>query len=122
MPAFNTNLLKLGGNTPLVSEQLYHANLESQTLLDEMTKLDNLRKNQSKQLKRFTKKLASAKKEGAKPEKEDLDQAENVRTEDANQNKTNLLLFSRQIDQLYSSLQEVDQVLPNDLLTKVETQ
>ena len=114
MPSFNANLLRLGGNTLYVSGQLYHANEQSQNVLDEMSRMENIHTKQTRQLKKFNKKVQNLKNNGAKIEKEDLEMLDQMKKDNGNHNKMNLILFSKQVDQLYNSLGEFDQCFPTE--------
>ncbi len=112
MPAFNSNTLKMGGSSLHLSQQLYFAGEHSQNFLDECSKMENQRKQQQKQIKRLNKKIQGQVAEKKEIEQADLDALQNFKTEDAQQDRMNMVLFSKQVDQLYQSLVEFEDCLP----------
>jgi hypothetical protein len=57
MPAFNTNVFKMGSTTEHLNQHVYQAAEQSQTMLDEMSKVELNHKNQIKIAKRQNKKI-----------------------------------------------------------------
>mmetsp|Transcript_21336 Transcript_21336/g.33016 ORF Transcript_21336/g.33016 Transcript_21336/m.33016 type:complete len:243 (-) Transcript_21336:22-750(-) len=112
MPAFNTNTLKLGGSSLHLSQQLYFAGEHSQTFLDECNKMEGQRKQQQKQIKRLNKKITTQVSEKKEVEEADIEALETFKTEEAQHDRMNLVLFSKQVDQLYQSLVEFEDCFP----------
>ena len=57
MPAFNTNVFKLGSTTEHLNQHVYQVSEQSQTLVEEMQKIEMNHKNQIKVAKRQNKKI-----------------------------------------------------------------
>lgn len=102
MPAFNTNLFKLGASTQHMTQMSFQAGEQSQFLIDELQKIEAQHKNQIKQAKKQNKKiqqqiLANKDKtvKGSTGDKEDREALESFSIDDSVYSKMNLFLFSK---------------------------
>ena len=102
MPAFNTNLFRLGATTEHLNQHVFQAAEQSQALVDEMQKIELNHKSQIKTAKRQNKKmqqiiLANKDKtlKGSLGEKEDREALESFKVDDNAYDKMDLILFSK---------------------------
>ena len=119
MPAFNTNVFKLGSTTEHLNQHVYQASEQSQTLVEEMQKIEMNHKNQIKVAKRQNKKIQAtilANKDktlkGSLGEKEDREALESFKVDDNAYDKMDLFLFSKQVDSLCETIGEFDTCFP----------
>ena len=119
MPAFNTNLFRLGSSTQQMTQLSYQGSEQSQILNEELLKVEGQHKNQIKQAKKQIKKiqqqiLANKDKtvKGSVGDKEDREALESFCVDDSVHSKMDLFLFSKQIDSLYESINEFDSCFP----------
>jgi len=105
MPTFNTNLFRLGSTTQHMTQHLWTATEQSQKVVDELMKIENVHKNTIKQAKKQNKKLqvsilANKDKtvKGSTADKEDREKLESFKVEDSTHNMMDLFLFSKQVD------------------------
>jgi hypothetical protein len=102
MPAFNTNVLKLGSNTQHMAQMLYQATETSQALVEEVTKVEAQHKQTIKTAKKNLKKVqAHLQTLRDKPvksnidEKEEKEAIEKLKVSDSVESKRDLMLLSR---------------------------
>jgi len=57
MPAFNTNILRLGCTSKHMTQYHYLASEHSQNLIDELSRVENQHRNQIKVAKRTSRKI-----------------------------------------------------------------
>ena len=121
MPAFNTNVFKLGSTTEHLNQHVFQASEQSQVLVDEMNKIELNHKNQIKIAKRQNKKMQThilANKDktvkGSLGEKEDRETLESFKVEDNAYDKMDLMLFSKQVDSLCETIGEFDACFPEE--------
>jgi hypothetical protein len=119
MPAFNTNIFKLGSTTEHLNQHVYQVTEQSQTLVEEMQKIELNYKSQIKVAKRQNEKiqaqiLANRDKtvKGSLAEKEEREALESFKVDDNTYDKMDLFLFSKQVDSLCETLGEFDTCFP----------
>lgn len=121
MPAFNTNLLKLGQTSQHMVKHLSAGIEKSATLYDELQKIENVHKNQNKAAKRAAKKIQAiilANKDkatkGSLADEEERAALAAFKVDDSEYNKMDMFLFSKQIDSLYQDIAEFETCFPEE--------
>lgn len=119
MPVYNKNVLKLGTQTTHMTQLLFQSSEQSNIILDELRNIEIQHKNQIKHAKKANKKIQAqilANKDktakGSTGAVQDQKALESFKVEDATYNKMDLFLFSKQVDQLCSSIGEFEQCFP----------
>ena len=102
-----------------MTQHLWSAADQSQKVIDEMAKIEGDYKNTIRLAKKQNKKLQShilANKEktakGSIADIVDKEALEGAKVNDSNMSLTDLFLFSEQVDQLYSTVNEYDDLYP----------
>jgi hypothetical protein len=120
MPAFNTQAFNLGSSNNYFTHHIYKATGQSQAILEEFNRIEGQHKKMMQQAKKNNKKIQQvimANKDktvkGSLADKEEREALENVRVTDDQDNKMEFVLLSKQIDQLYSSISELDGCVAN---------
>lgn len=95
LPSFNNQLFTLASTPHLFTHQLYRATEHNQALL---TKVEAQHKKMAHLSKKYMKKLANKDKKAGLSEKEEKEALENLKAAEAEDSKTELFLFSKQVD------------------------
>jgi len=119
MPAFNTQLLRLGSSNQHLAHLLHKSTDQSQQLLDELNRIETSHKKMMNQAKKNNKKMQQAilankdkTVRGSTADKEEREALEGVKIADSTDNKLGLFLLSKQVDSLCNSIAEFDDCFP----------
>lgn len=122
MPSFNTQMLSLSNDSTYLAHLLFKQSEQSQSLLDEMNRIEGHHKKMIQQAKRNNKKIqvsivANKDKtiKGSVADKEEREALEKVKIVDDADSKMDMFLFSKQVDMLCNNITQFD-----DSFAKVE--
>ena len=110
LPSFNNQLFQLASTPHLFTHQLYRASEHNQTLL---TKVEAQHKKMAHLSKKYIKKLSNKEKKSGISEKEEKEALEHLKAAETDDSKTELFLFSKQVDTLCNQIYEFDNCFPN---------